>query len=186
MGNFYVNFTVKSDASQPVVYTLKRAQLNAIVTTPSRGGVVVFEEGSDTQELRAIETVGELLAREVGAPILGILNHDDDILCYWLWNQGRLIDSYNSCPDYFEEPGQESGDTGGNARTLCEVLSVPGAVDRVEAILRADEYAFAVDRHSHLVEALGLSTYAVGSGYRYVAQGETPEGLSPDQLIRIG
>ena len=186
MGNFYVNFSVKREETQPVVDTLKRARLKAIVTPPSQGFVVVSEQESDTQDTGAIEEVGSLLSREVGAPVLGILNHDDDILCYWLWDQGRLVDSYNSCPDYFGESVEEPLDRGGDAERLCEVLSAPRAVDQVDAILHADDYVFAIERHQALVKALGLSAHSVGCGYRYVGRGEIPDGFEPDQLIRIG
>jgi hypothetical protein len=201
MGSFYVNFSVKQNDPQPIVDTLKRARLKAIVTPPSNGFVVVCEEKSDRQDTKAIEEVGGLLTREVAAPVFAILNHDDDILCYWLFDQGRLVDKYDSCPDYFG-PSEElilktGGDvqqlcemlsvpSGGDAQQLCEMLSVPSAVDEVERILRADHYVFALDRHSALVEVLGLPSYTIGWGYRYVVRGTIPDGLKPDQLIRVG
>jgi hypothetical protein len=42
-------------------------------------------------------------------------------------------------------------------------------------------YAFAIERHAALVDALQLSDFAVGFGYRYVERGELPPSL---QLIR--
>jgi hypothetical protein len=185
MGNFYVNFSVRQDDTLPVVEALRRARLNAIVTPPSMGFVVVFEKQSDTQDTEAIEQVGNLLSREVEAPVFAVLNHDDDVLCFWLFEQGRLVDSYNSCPDYFGETAEGVFGVSGDAQQLCESLSVPRAVEQVDSILRADDYVFAMDRHAALVEAMGLSSYAVGSGYRYVEKGEIPVGLEPDDLIRI-
>jgi hypothetical protein len=196
MGSFYVNFAVKRDDSGPVADAMRRAGYKAIVTPPLDGYVVVYEETSDTQDGEAIERVGALLSREAGAPVLAVLNHDDDILCYWLFTDGQVIDSYNSTPDYFDGAGEEDPEAEaelggkewpaeGNAQRLCDVLSVPSASEKVEAILRED-YGFASHRHADLVDALGLPDHAAGLGYRYVSRGELPAGLDPDQLIRVG
>jgi hypothetical protein len=184
MGSFYVNFSVKRDDPQRMASALQRAGRKAVITPPLNGYVVVYEQEADTQKTSAIEQVGTLLSREAQAPVLAVLNHDDDVLCYWLYEEGRLIDSYNSCPDYFDELGGQA-DRGGDARRLCEALSAPSATDQVESILRGDEFVFAVERHEALVRALGLPDCAFGLGYRYIARGERPDGLDSDQLIHV-
>ncbi len=186
MGNFYVNFTVKRDDPERVAAALKGAACRAFITPPSNGYVMVCEEQSDTQDEVAIKQVGALLSRTADAPVLAVLNHDDDILCYWLLEHGQVSDSYNSCPDYFGESDEEESDSGGDAKRLCEALSVPSAAAAVDEILRSDEYAFAIDRHSALAAGLGLPPFSVGLGYQYLANGESREGLDPDQLIRVG
>ncbi len=186
MGNFYVNFSVKRDDPERVAAALKGAGCRAIVTPPSNGYVVVCEEQSDTQDEVAIQRVGALLSRATDAPVLAVLNHDDDILCYWLLEHGLVSDSYNSCPDYFGESGEEESDPGGDANRLCEALSVPSAAAAVDEVLRNEDYGFAVDRHTALAAGLGLPPCSVGLGYQYLENGETPEGLDPDQLIRVG
>jgi hypothetical protein len=186
MGNFYVNFSVKRDDPRRVAGALARAKCKACITPPSNGYVVVVEEQADTQDNKAIERIGALLSREADAPVLAVLNHDDDILCYWLFEDGRLSDSYNSCPDYFGEPDLADSDAGGDAQRLCEALSVPSAAAAVDGILRGDDYVFAMERHAALAEALGLPGHSVGLGYRYVEDGQSPEGLDPVQLIRVG
>ena len=35
--------------------------------------------------------------------------HDSDIACYWLYDGGKLLDEFNSCPDYFDDDGGERG-----------------------------------------------------------------------------
>ena len=185
MGNFYVNFSVKRDDPQRIASALKLAGRRAVIMPSANGYVVVFEEESDTQDTAAIEHVGALLSREAQAPVLAVLNHDDDILCYWLFEDGRVTDSYNSWPDYFGETDEGQGDTGGDARHLSEALSVPTATDQVAAILQGDDSTFALERHAALVEASGLPVYALGLGYRYITEGDFPDDLTPDQLIRV-
>jgi hypothetical protein len=186
MGNFYVNFSVKRDDPERVAAALKGAGCRAFITPPTDGYVVVYEEQSDAQDEVAIARVGALLSRAADAPVLAVLNHDDDILCYWLLEQGQVSDSYNSCPDYFGESDEEESDSGGDAKRLCEALSVPTATAAVDEVLRSADYVFAIDRHTALAEGLGLPPCSVGLGYQYLENGESPEGLDPDQIIRVG
>jgi hypothetical protein len=186
MGSFYVNFSVKREDPERVAAALKGAGCKAVVTPAIDGYVLVCEKECDTQDEKAIDRVGALISRAAEAPVLAVLNHDDDILCYWLFEDGRVSDSYNSCPDYFDELGEGESDSGGDSERLCKVLSAPSAAGAVDEILRSEDYAFAFDRHAALAEALGLPECSVGLGYRYLDGGELPEGLTADQLIRVG
>ncbi len=46
-----------------------------------------------------------------------------------------------------------------------------------------DKYLFAVDRHRDLIEALGLPPDAVGTGYKYIENGEYPDGAGKEDFI---
>ena len=183
MGNFYVNFTVKSSDSDDVVDTLEQAGRSAFVTRPQAGYVVVFEEQTDNQDANEIEEVGVMLSKQQKCPVLAVLNHDDDILAYWLFDRGQLIDSYNSAPDYFE--GSMEGDRGGDAELLCKTLGKPDAVQSVREILEGEDAPFAFMRHGALCDALNLPEWAVGVGYRYLEEGDLPDGLSEENLRRV-
>lgn len=78
MGNFYVNYTVRSEDQATVVKAL--AGRNAFITPPSKGAIVVFDEAADSQDPDVIMAPGVHLSRELGSPVLAVLNHDDDIL----------------------------------------------------------------------------------------------------------
>ena len=186
MGNFYVNFSVQADDPRPIASILERAGRKAVVTPAFGGFVVAYEEQSDTQDTGAVAQVGSLLSREAHAPVLGVLNHDDDIFCYWLFEDGRLSDHYNSCPDYFGEPDPEEAEAVGDAQRLCEALAAPAAIDQVESLLHGENFVFAVERHALLATALGLPDCSVGLGYQYIGRGELPDGMRPDQLIHVG
>jgi len=185
VGNFYVNFSVKVAESRQVADALERAGRRAIVAPPQRGYVVVYDEEADSQAMEPILTVGGLLSREVDRPVFAVLNHDDDILCYWLFEGGELVDSYNSNPDAFdEEEGAPAWGTG-DAETLRASLNSAADAAAIEAILQGD-YVFAVDRHEQLAEALGLPPWSVGLGYGYLADGELDDEMDPGELIHVG
>jgi hypothetical protein len=52
-------------------------------------------------------------------------------------------------------------------------------------VLKKADYVFAMERHGDLVSALGLPAFAVGCGFRYVEDGELPEGLSDGDLVKV-
>jgi hypothetical protein len=184
MGNFYVNFVVKDAEPKQVADTLGRAGRRAVVT-PSKGShVVAFEEEADSQATNAILEVGCLLSRELSRPVFAALNHDDDVLCYWLFEGGELADSYNSAPGAFDEDHDAPPFQVGDATKLCATLNPAAVAADVEAILRGD-FVFAVDRHLELAEALGLPDWSVGFGYEYVKSGELEDELDGGELIHV-
>ena len=97
MGNFYVNFSVKGAEPRQVAGALQGAGRRSVVTPSQAGCVVAFDKEADTQATMRPE-VGSLLSRATNCPVLAVLNHDDDVLCYWLFERGELSDSYNSNP----------------------------------------------------------------------------------------
>ena len=184
MGSFYVNFAVKGGDQRNVAATLERNQRVAVVTPSQKGYVVVYDQEADRQAIKPILDLGGLLSSETACPVFATLNHDDDVLCYWLFERGKLIDAYNSNPDAFE-PGKDAPPwQDGDAKRVCAALSATGDPVRVEEILRG-EYVFAVERHGQLAKVLGLPSCSVGFGYEYVARGEL-EDVDASELVFIG
>ena len=184
MGAFYVNYTVRSTDQKAVAKAL--AGRHAYVSPPVGGAMVVFEEASEGQDVDVVRELGEQLSKATRAPVLAVLDHDDDMLWYGLFEGGRCTDEYNSAPGYFD--GTMDPPAGGDSRKLCSVFGRNGHEDELESALRADgeTYVFAHERHADLVGALGLPAFAVACGFKYIEEGELPEGLSADQLLKVG
>lgn len=188
MGNFYTNYTLRGPSPQAIVELL--AGRSAIVTPAQDGCVVVFDEESEEQNTDVITSLASRLSRELRCPVLAVLNHDDDIFWYQLYLSGELADEYDSSPGYFDSGATPSVPAGGNAQKLCDAFGAT-AVAEVESVLRKpsfDEggYTFAFERHEDLARALGIPLFGVGAGFGYVSQGEVPEELDEDTLIRVG
>lgn len=184
MGSFYVNYTVRSSDRNAVAKAL--AGRNAYVSPAKDGAVVVFEEETESQDNDTVQELGAHLSRSLKASVLAALDHDDDMLWCGLFEGGRCTDEYNSAPSYFD--GGMDPPAGGNSRKLCAAFGAAGRESDVEKVLRAgsDEYVFAHERHADLVRALGLPDFAVNCGFAYIEEDELPEGLSPDQLLKVG
>src|SRR5918996_1066299 len=180
MGSFYVNYTVRSADQAAVVKALKGR--SAYVTPVKDGALVATDEEAETQEIDAVREVGKLLSTSLKTQVLAVLNHDDDMLWYGLFDQGRLTDEYSSAPDYFE--GGDDPPAGGDARKLCAAFGRAGSEKALESILKKSDYVLAMERHLDLVQALGLPAFAVGCGFSYLEEGELPEGLGESDLLK--
>ena len=162
MGNFYVNHTILNAAPETVAKSLTGH--SAFIARGENNYVVVYDAESDTQDQQAITALGQKLSRDLNTTVLAVLNHDDDILWFQLFQDGRLTEQYDSTPGYFE--GDISEPTGGNAAKLAEAFHVEDQL-AIERALRG-EYTFAVHRHQALAEALNLPNCSIGFGYKYL------------------
>jgi hypothetical protein len=130
---------------------------------------------------------GAELSRKFGCPALVVLEYDDDVLCYQLYESGALTDEYDSAPDYFDfqmEHNPPRGPQGGDAARLCAALDRKTARQGVDRILhKVDLRLQAPDRHRALAQALGMPMFAVGYDYGALQSGELPEGLDEFDVI---
>lgn len=187
MGSFYTNVTLRGPDQDSIVEALQGRE--AYVTRALGEYAVVYDAECEDQDPEVLMALAAGLSAELECPALAVMNHDDDVLAYWLYVNGGLEDEYNSMPEYFEGLEEPSAPAGGVADRLTGLFG--GELAAVERILRRgslddDGYALAVDRHSDLVAHLGLPECAVGCGYTYIEEGELPEGLDEEQLRKVG
>ena len=184
MGNFYVNHTLFGPTQEQVTSAL--VGKSAAVLPARNRCVVVCEEQSDSQTALVITDLGKELSRKLSCPVLAVMNHDDDILVYWLFEEGQIADEYNSNPDYFEETEDHRGPTGGDAVKLIDAMGVGSDAAAVEEILRApgDEYVFAFMRHAALIAELEISELALCCSYSSIAEGSLPDGVKEKEIVR--
>ena len=186
MGGFYTNYTLRGPSQKAVAEAL--AGRKAIVSPKSSGCVVAYDEASDDQDGEAIAALASHLSGTLCCPVLAVLDHDDDILWYQLYEDGKLTDDYDSTPGYFEPSAEPSAPAGGDAQRLCRAFGATNPV-AVEAVLRKstfdyDGYAFAHQRHADLVRALGIPEFAVLKAYASFERGEIPDGFSARDFVR--
>ncbi len=183
MGSFYTNITLRGPEQQQVVDHLNGLGRVTFVSPTMDGFTVVYDAESESQDQRVLSGLAEQLSKDFGCAALAVLNHDDDILWYQLFNRGELVDAYDSAPNYFSGPPAPPQD--GDPEKLCELFGAPGSVDDVIQILGAT-YAFAFERHDDLARALGMPPFASGSGFNYVEAQEVvvPDGIGLDMFVK--
>jgi hypothetical protein len=190
MGSFYTNITLRTDRQDEVVAALHDAERDAFVSRPQNGCIVVFDRECEEQDIEVLKKLSATLSAKLRCAALGVLNHDDDILMYVLYESGKFVDEYTSSPAYFDTgPGEPP--EGGDASALCRAFGCATTFG-VEQVLQTpngagdgDGYVFESERHQELVEALGLPAIAVHAGYNYIEEGELPDDADPDSFTRV-
>jgi len=187
MGNFYVNITTRGAIIKDILDYLKSKKLSAYLIEGPKGFCTIYEEICDDQETKHISNLLEEITQECNCAAIGILNHDDDILAYELWSNGKKVDEYDSCPGYFSGDEGRFDPEGGDAKLLSELMGDGGNVETIDKVLKAtgDEgYVFAVERHEALAKAIGLPIHSVGYGFRYISGGEIPQEINEENIIK--
>ena len=161
---------------------------NAVVTPSQNGCVVVFDEQSDDQDQQVIGDLASRLSGECHCAVIAVLNYDDDILWYQLYEDGELTDEYDSSPGYFDPEAEPSCPVGGDAQRICAAFAASD-VQKVTRILRKssyddDGYLFAFERHRDLFRSLGLPSWSVGATYASFERHDYPNGLDPEKIIK--
>ena len=168
--------TVDANVIRIALEELSRASKAKFLLGPLIDGWVAVFPNENGQDFG----VSEALAKKIHAPLLHTLVHDDDVFAYRFHEGGKLVDSYNSCPDYF---GGDPEPRGGNVDLLQTVLPDAGRRDELRCLLEADRFDFEVKRLEKFSELLNLPN-AVGA-YEYLQDGER-EGIKQwKQFIHI-
>lgn len=180
MGNFYVNFATRGPQHDAVVGFLRDAGRTAIVSPTVDQVTLFYDEEADTQDDQAIVSLASSASRQLRSPVLAFLNHDDDILAYWLATDGKVVDEYNSCPGYFDD-GDDTP-SGGDAHKLAAAF-VSSKVDEIEQVLRDEDFTFALERHERLAGLLNLPWNYSSLGYGYIKQGDAEDDTENFTMI---
>ena len=187
MGSFYVNFTTRGPGRDAVANSLRSAKRKAFVAPTRDGLTVFFDEVADMQSEEMIKDLSERISKELDTPLLAVRNHDDDVLCYWLYEAGRMTDKNNSCREYFID--DDTTPAGGDAKKLCAAFGASGKTKQVDRVLRNEECYFALFRHQELAALLNFPWPYVSMGYRSIEgciqTRWIPDGESKKDLIAL-
>ncbi len=189
MGNFYTNITLLGPPQRDIASSLESMGCRAIVSPTRSEMTVVWDCASEAQD-ETIYRLAEYLAEKFKCVSLAVMVHDDDVLYYRLYASGKELDRYDSSPNYFSGPATPPA--GGDAKIICEAFHAPEVQPQVNKLLHAwmnnagePKYVFEIDRHQDLVNSLKLSGWSVATGYKYLLQGEWPDGLQSAECIRV-
>jgi hypothetical protein len=126
-------------------------------------GVYPEDRGQD-------HSFGHAVAQLLPCDVLHLMVHDDDVLAYWLWRNGHLVDRYWSNPGALDEENrQEEEDHRGDPEKFRPLIG--DNANRLAAILKRDEpYTFESERLTRLAKVLGISNAV--TAFEYLEGGE--------------
>src|SRR5215469_2566751 len=104
MGAFFTNYQVRGKSASDVSKAIEPlVETRAYVSTAKGGWVTVYDEASDQQDDEILKRIASELSKKLGTAVFAFLVHDSDIAIYWLYENGVLIDEFNSAPDYYKK-----------------------------------------------------------------------------------
>ncbi len=168
MGNFYTNFAIQRADPSRVATVLRTLGRSAYVGPTANGTTMAYDEGTEAQDESEIARLGMALSGDLKCSVLASLNHDDDILYYWLFRDGALVNEYNSWPGCFGDGGNEP--SGGSAELLADAFGVE-AVAEISSVLHERRFVFAIERHKALAKALGIDPDLAALGWVDIRRG---------------
>ena len=177
MGAFIVNFNVRSSDRAAVEHALREQHTPAAwVTAPKNGWITVYDENASTQDERRIRELGTTLSAV--APVVALLVHDSDVLCYWLYESGTLVDEYNSCPDYFADSADAPGPaSGGRPGVLLKYCAAQKQLADVEQVLGHTKRVFAEEQLEELADLLGMDQTRARMDFEFIGREMSPAEL---------
>jgi len=191
VGNFYTNITLQNTTTEKVRAILVDLGRRAVISPTSDRYTVVSDEECELQDRSILKNLAAELTKRANCQALAVLNHDDSYLTYDLYDNGDLVDSYCSLPNYFTDQGPDTP-VGGDAAKLLKVFGVAGDAKEMERVLRAStieedsESVFELDRHRTIASLLQMPSFVAGFGHDYVSTGYVPDGIEKRHLVTTG
>lgn len=190
MGTLYTNITLKGPQAPDIIQELSNQGRSAFVSSSEDGLTTVYELDSDEGESSILQELAEDLSGYFGCPAFAVQTLDEETFCYWLYDDGQLLDTYSSPAPLLNSKGTCSPKaSGGNPELLVQHLNLNASVEEIaDTLLCPDQecgITLAVDRHLSLVELLELPLCSVGFGFCDLDSGEFPEDLDEDDVLSV-
>jgi hypothetical protein len=181
MGSFYTTATTYGPTQEQVVAEVK--SIKSFIS-PTMDKFTVFYPDTMSINPSDISKIFSGISEALSSPLFVASVYDSDVFFYELWENGKLVDRYNSDPSAFGDGGSRKP-KGGDVKKLCVIFPCKDS-GKLEKILNTQRgggaYVFEDDRHANVAEELGLPKHSVGYGYTYIQNGELPDGLTMEML----
>jgi hypothetical protein len=140
MGSFFTNVHIKCNEIFDQPSLVKDLGLTAAYFSDCENGwISLFPEKTEEQDAGFLKRVCAKLSKRYACPTFAFLVHDSDVFLYFLADKGKVVDSYNSCPAYFDEDA--SGEPSGGKVDLVFKLCLSGTEkDILNRLLKENKF----------------------------------------------
>ncbi len=171
---------------EALVQLLAKWKRTAYVSKSTDGICFIYDEKCE-QDDKELGKLSKKLTKELSLVALAIINHDDGVLAYWIYEDGNLLDKYNSAPSYFDDKKKSARQQGGKPEIICGVFNHKEKIAKIESILRhpsSDKggYIFETERHSDLCRELGINDELATTSFGDIDSNQSV----PNDFIEIG
>lgn len=179
MGLFCVNFHFRTTDDRALAEALGQRGISRYRLAPAKGGwTSLYEEAASGQDDRRIRDLAGGLSKDLHTAAIAFLVHDSDIACYWLFDDGQLLDEYNSDPGYFDPDTDGPPSPAGGQPEILLRYCRPGVRPEELAAILSQETVRATTYAEELIEklagALGIDRARAVADYRHADDDEGP------------
>ncbi len=170
MGGHYGSIQVRSEDRDRVKAVAEQVactmNIHMLIGPALNGWIGLYPENCGQEE-----KIGKEVARLIGGYTLHLLVHDDDVLAYWLYLGGELIDAFWSAPGYFGEENRSRDEKMvGNAEAFRPIIRE--RANRLPPLLARgpNQPAFQSERLAEFATVLQIVNAV--TAYEYLKSGE--------------
>lgn len=178
MGAFFTNYHVRTADKAACDNALRGLiRLRAMVTDPENGWVTIYDEGSESQNIKELRRLGKGLSSKLNTSVLCVMVHDSDIFVYLLYEDGKRVDQFDSCPDYFGPvTAKHRKEWAGNIEALMKLAPEGSTSEQIRKIL-SKRQMMEEERALEFGAFLGIDPHRARMGFKY-AQKESHSDYS--------
>jgi len=172
MGASFANYHVrKIDAKNCARALTTLIGSRALVTDSKNGWTTIYDEQSDSQDIEVLRRLAKGLSSKLKTAVIVMMVHDGDVFMYLLFDNGEVVDQFDSKPDYFGpvSDAKRKEWAGNFSRLLRYAKKGTALADLKHASdkkLKFDED----ERASEFAKLLGIDPARARTGFKYVQE----------------
>jgi ankyrin repeat protein len=173
MGVFFTNYQVHTkDAVVCAKAVADLVQFQALVSDADAGWVSVYDENSESQNDKEMERLAKALSSKLATEVFAFLLHDSDVFMYWLYRKGKLVDRFNSRPDYFRPvEAAERKKWAGDFSKLLPIAAAGTTVKKIQQLM-ARKRVFEEELARQFAKLMGMNPERACTGFKYLRKSE--------------
>src|SRR5262249_54774873 len=198
MGASFTNYqarTTDADGCAKALVGIIKAR--ALLTEAKKSWITIYDEKSESQDLAELQRVAKALSAKLATEVFAFLLHDSDVFIYLLYQNGRLIDQFNSNPDYFGPvTAAERRKWAGHFEKLTRFARAKTSADAIARTL-AKKHVFHEEMVGNFAQLMGIDQERACAGFRHRAEsgsslravhgrGHSPEAAALVSAVEAG
>jgi hypothetical protein len=192
MGAFFTNYHVrKVDAEVCAKALTTLISSRALVTDSKNEWTTVYDEQSDSQDIEVLRRLAKDLSSKLKTAVIAMMVHDSDIFVYLIYENGKLIDQFDSKPDYFGPvSGAQKKEWRGDFAKLIPYAKKKASTQDFNRIAEK-ETVFEEERAGEFSQLLGIDPSRAKTGFKYLQESKHKfrpvyaKGHSQDQALLV-
>jgi hypothetical protein len=190
MGASFTNCNVRTTDTAKCAKVLQSSiGMRALVTDSKNGWITVYDEESESQDIETLRRLAKKLSAELKTVAIGILVHDSDVFQYLIYENGELVDQFDSKPDYFGpvSEAQKKEWRGDFGKLLHYATKGTGISDFKRAAKK--QCMVEEERVDEFSKLLGIDASRAQTGFKYAQETQHSfklvhaKGYSQDQAL---